>query len=323
MKTAWTFEYLFLKHLQLTKDKKDPFLILDENVYHYLKDCKRINSAQTYLSAIELQTNEKISGFGEKQYIHFDDLALPFSFYSPYEVYKIKLNESLTIKITRRFTSPLLLQLFPDRCVSDFNFFRIECNCVKSDYIFPFISSKEEYVFISDKKFVFRNKDTFLKIDKCLNELQFTFQFTFLPKSNRFIINFIPEKRLWKQVSSNMEIYTEKGYNFIHEIHYYKNRIYNRIITNLFPQFQKRHKKIKSTLKELFLPLQRPDPSIFDKNKVTSKALIPTFIFIVVVILLLLCGIFVIIVIILKYHSSSGCSKGDSKNFKLPSDPAE
>lgn len=263
------FKNLFLKHVQLTKEYKESFLIYDQNINF---ETSQIKNAKDFLDAFDLQSDEKYSGFGDLQYMTFTNTLLPFNFYAPYEKYTFK-NTHLTL--IRIFTSPLLLKMFPNKSVFDFNFFQFSYKKYTSKPICPFLyNNNSESVYITKNIFYIQDENYTINIKKQKNKILILINNNLI-KTVEFVKN---NKIKLKQIKNyqNRIIKTHfKDKEFTHQINYYKYNLFNKIILNLSGPIQLFLNK--TNIKRLFPPLQR----IKSIRKKTTKSLVPSILFIV------------------------------------------
>lgn len=127
---------LFLKHLELTKEYKDPLLILNEPIYNLLYDnVRQINTLEKFIYAYYLQSEEKYSGHRYNsvvsRYFFEFDLNCIFQLFKVVHtngimyVYKL----FLTPLLTKFDLSPLALNIF--KCVYD---------TTETDFVMPYLS---------------------------------------------------------------------------------------------------------------------------------------------------------------------------------------
>ena len=251
------------KHLQLTRLSKDPFLILDYNKFNPLVDLYESNykfDSKSFITALSLQSNEKITGFyNQSKTFSFLNLHLD----SPYEeliffIKNVEIEENYTILILQRYNCicPLIQR---EENINSFEHqiyqFTLFNNNQKftSNLISP-LDKKSGNIYFTDKKITFKdnqkNNITFKVTNTGIN-----IKTTFKDKINTFDINIIDKiPKLNKpslschfekitHISKLKRIKFEDNQGlFEHRIHKYKSSSINVIIYNLTHIFKKEEK---------------------------------------------------------------------------------
>ncbi len=148
----WTYQSLFRKHLELTRCCREDLLTLNENIVHWLFKA-RINNASDYISAWQLQSDEKYSGYSDDQDIVFESGGLDFHLYTPYEEFIFEIDHEKTeynpnklqyFVFRRMFLNPHVhTKWFPNEPIEQFNIYQwvlvYEGGHYVPNYIFPFL----------------------------------------------------------------------------------------------------------------------------------------------------------------------------------------
>lgn len=292
MINQWTYKLLFTKHLELCKEFKNSFLILDEKRWTYLLKAN-ITNAYDFISAFQVQSDEKFSG-----YTNQDIIINGMHMYTPYSDFVIDLGDKIYY-IRRMFLTPLLLKLFPEKII-ELNFFQfciIEKNFIYiSDYIFPFLNCNSIY-FHGNK---IEMNDSHHVIEFNINQMQhINIEFT---KTTIFHTIY---KNLFS-IESETKIKLKNTYQIL-----FQKPCENSILhlTFINDKIMYSTENIPLSLnKYLWKPLHRP---YFEKKKI----ILPSIIFLSIIIIIIILCLCVFIYSVLLY--------GKRTNFKLPKSPTE
>lgn len=134
------YSQLFLKHLELTKEYKDPLLILNEPIYKLLYDnVTRIKTLEQFIYAYYIQSEEKYSG-----YLTLDQFTshyfFDFDFNCIFQLFKIVCTSDI-IYVYKLFITPLLLKIL-DVSPLSLNIFKCVSSTYETDFVMPYVSSE-------------------------------------------------------------------------------------------------------------------------------------------------------------------------------------
>lgn len=284
----WTYESLFRKHLELTRCCREDLLTLNENISHWLFKA-RIKDLSDYISAWQLQSDEKYSGYSSDQDITFTSGSLDYHLYTPYEefIFEMKDNDNdnemkLKYFIFRRlFLNPLVVETwFSDQPIEKFNIYQtieIYSNGYNiSDYIFPFLDQTKQVLFLPSrviidhinitKEYITINKNKYnvSKVHHSIDKRRYDHVY-----------------KMYKNLCIEKDLIPIKGHG--NEL-YLPCPDYNIVITTSPNGGLSRHKENIIPYLKLWKPLQRPANKVFT----IKRCKLPTIILITMITLILI-----------------------------------
>jgi hypothetical protein len=222
---------IFKTHLDLTKNKKDPYLILDYNKYNYLLDLVESNynfCSNSLITCLSLQGQERMTGYINQ---HDTFSFLNFHLNSPYEEIIIKL-PSNTFLIIQRYSicTPKDENVFKNQVYQWTLITKNESK--KSELLLP-----ENGVYFTKDSFHFQES----LVIKCyknilritINDLSYIVKIIdTIPNNKNFIIDI--QKENHKTEIKRTQLFPNEEYSTIeHRYHYFINNYVNIIIYNI------------------------------------------------------------------------------------------
>lgn len=288
----WTYQSLFRKHLELTRCCREDLLTLNENITHWLFKAD-ITSASDYISAWQLQSDEKYSGYSSDQDIVFKSGGLDFHLYTPYEEFIFEIlpnSENLEYFIFRRmFLNPLVhTKWFPNEPIEKFNIYQIvliykDGYTLRLGYIFPCLSELHEQVLFLPSRVVIKQGWAFEITKEHIITDDNTFKVkgvTSTKETQRYDIPFKIQQNLFpEQELSNIKGEGKECCLPCPD--------YNVVITHCKGVISRRKESVNPNLR-LWKPLQRPELKVFIQKRCTIPSIILISIITLTFILLLL-----------------------------------